>query len=82
MVQQAGYKVDIAENGLKAIDAHHKKKYDAILMDIHMPLCNGFEATQAIRQLEEQSNMHTPIIAVTAAVSDERSCIKAGMDGM
>ncbi|HEY9713902.1 MAG TPA: response regulator, partial [Chroococcales cyanobacterium] len=57
-------------------------KYDLILMDCHMPEMDGFEATVAIRKLQEESGVYTPILAVTALAmaGDRERCIGAGMD--
>ena len=63
-------KVDIAENGQIGVDKFKQNKYDLILMDLEMPVLNGFKATQQIRALEDTSCV-VPIIAVTAsAVTD------------
>ena len=59
-------KYDLATNGQKAIDAAAKKKYDLILMDIQMPVKNGFEASDGIRKDANKFNENTPIIALTA----------------
>ncbi|MGB1277805.1 MAG: response regulator [Nannocystaceae bacterium] len=63
-------------------DAVCSQRYDAILMDINMPLVDGHEATQKIRELEAEKDYHTPIIALTAnAMSEERErCVAVGMD--
>ncbi|UZE96667.1 response regulator [Alkalimarinus alittae] len=80
-LNQLGLEVDVAENGLVAIDRHKTSFYDLILMDCLMPIMDGFEATRKIR-LQETGNRHTPIIALTANVmaSDQQSCKEAGMD--
>jgi len=77
-----GCDVVTANNGLIAVEATAKEKFDAILMDVQMPVMDGFEATAAIRAQEELSKTHTDIIAMTAnAMSGDRErCIKAGMD--
>lgn len=79
-LQNYGYKIVFAENGQEAIDLYIQDKFDLILMDVHMPIMDGLEATRIIRELEEGS--HIPIIALTASVmEDERKrCIEAGMD--
>jgi PAS domain S-box-containing protein len=62
-----GIRYDVAENGRIALSMAAEKKYDLILMDLQMPEMDGFEATQQIRQLQEQDYSKTPIIAITAA---------------
>lgn len=80
-----GLQVDVAENGEEALQACDKRSYDLILMDLHMPVMDGYEATQKIRQKERQSGRKsaicTPIIALTADAqpSDREACLKAGM---
>lgn len=74
----------LAQNGAEAVDKSTKEAFDLILMDVQMPVCDGFEATSQIRELEKGSNSgrHTPIVAMTAhAMSgDGDRCIAAGMD--
>jgi CheY-like chemotaxis protein/HPt (histidine-containing phosphotransfer) domain-containing protein len=81
----AGFTVDLAENGQQAIDAFERTRYDLILMDLQMPLLNGFDATAKIRVLEaaQGRKRRTPIIALTANAmkGDEKQCLDAGMDG-
>lgn len=81
----AGFDVDLADNGQQAVDAVAEKSYDLILMDIQMPVLNGFDATSKIREVEAASgrNNRTPIIALTASAlkGDEEKCLAAGMDG-
>ena len=68
----------VVENGQEALDQVKVQKYDLILMDMQMPVMNGFEATQKIRQLDEYKN--TPIIALTAFAmkGDREKCLEAG----
>ncbi len=68
----------VVENGQEALDQVKEQRYDLILMDMQMPVMNGFEATQKIRQLEEYKN--TPIIALTAFAmkGDREKCLEAG----
>lgn len=61
---------DIAENGEEVIHLLKKKDYDLILMDMHMPVLDGIEATKRIRQLPDATKANTHIIALTASVSD------------
>jgi len=81
---KAGMKVTIANNGKEAVELFHKQHFDVILMDIQMPVMDGFDATIAIRNIEklQQNNSHTPIIALTANAmqGDAERCLKAGMD--
>jgi len=73
---------EIANDGQEAIDMCSRNKYSVILMDCHMPVMDGFEATKAIRKLESAAGTYTPIIAVTAMAmaGDRERCIAAGMD--
>jgi len=83
ILEKAGYTVDIAENGVLAIEAFKKSRYEVILMDIYMPEMDGFQATQTIRQLEAQNALdRTPIIAFTAhAIEGYREkCLEHDMD--
>jgi len=76
-----GYSVEIASNGLKAIDAFQRRQFDLILMDCHMPVMDGYAATQRIRSCGI-SGRYVPIIAMTADVLDtqRQRCIAAGMN--
>lgn len=74
--------VDVAEDGKTALDLFGLNRYDLILMDIQMPVMNGIIATKKIREIEESTNTHTPIIAITAnaMLGDKETCLSAGMD--
>ncbi|MEO6939303.1 MAG: response regulator [Candidatus Kapaibacterium sp.] len=76
-----GFTTDIVTNGLEVLDAIAKKSYALILMDWHMPVMDGFEATAAIRR-RESPGKRIPIVAMTAnAMSGDRDrCLAAGMD--
>ncbi len=86
----AGYQIDLAENGKQAVDAWQNKHYDMIFMDIQMPVMDGYAATQKIRQIEAKVHAkyekheycRIPIIALTAhALQDDRDkCRQVGMD--
>ncbi len=81
--QKYNYRVDIAANGLEAIKQYQDFQYDAIFMDCMMPIMDGFEATQQIREIANARNEpHTPIVALTAnaLLGDEQKCYAAGMD--
>ena len=78
-----GYKIEIVENGLQALEAISQNNYALIFMDIHMPYMDGFAATEAIRAVEkEQNRKPVPIIAVTADLSRDVQlrCEKVGMN--
>ena len=85
ILEEVGFEVDTAENGREALDkvkASQPGDYDAILMDIQMPIMNGYEAARAIRQLENPALARIPIIAMTAnALSDDvQAALEAGMN--
>ncbi|WP_320174974.1 response regulator [Maridesulfovibrio sp.] len=61
------YSIDVAENGSEAFELFQRKEYDVVLMDIEMPVTDGYEATTLMRGFEkEHSREKTPIVAVTA----------------
>ncbi len=82
ILQQAGFKVTIADNGQKAAALASTQHFDLVLMDIQMPVMNGLEATRAIRQLPPPA-CDVPIIAMTAhaMAGDREKSLAAGMDG-
>jgi osomolarity two-component system sensor histidine kinase NIK1 len=83
-LRKYNHKVDIANNGLEAVNHFKEKKYDLILMDIMMPVMDGLEATREIRKIEKANKLHeyTPIVAVTANTldNDREKCLSWGMD--
>ena len=81
-----GFRIDTAENGevaLKKVKASRPGDYDLILMDIQMPVMNGYEATKRIRLLENPEQSSIPIIAMTANAFDEdrKAAADCGMNG-
>ena len=80
MVAKMGYEAVIANNGQEALDIIKSEDIDLVLMDCHMPVMDGFEATEQIRRHLDGKPL--PIIAMTAdaSVSDRDRCISAGMD--
>ncbi len=82
MLEKRGHVVTLAANGREAIERCDKETFDAILMDVHMPGINGYEATARIRKTEQATGRHVPIIAMTANAmkGDRERCLAAGMD--
>ena len=70
------------ENGLEAVAVHGREPFDVILMDVQMPVMDGFEATIATRERERGDGRRTPIIALTAHAmkGDRQRCLDSGMD--
>jgi len=83
LLEKMGHSVTLVETGQGALDALEKSSFDLVLMDVHMPELDGFEATAAIRAREKSRGHHIPIIATTAAAmpADREKCLAAGMDG-
>ena len=82
MLHGQKHEVVVANNGKEAVDKAAKEKFDIILMDINMPVMDGYKATAAIREKEKKTGEHTPILAFTAlAFKDDREkCLAVGMD--
>ena len=87
ILQQIGYKPDVVTNGLEALDALDKKKYDFVFMDVMMPEMDGLDATREIRRRQkdhasENYNCRIVIIAMTAQAmqGDREKCLASGMD--
>ena len=86
ILKQYGFLVDIAENGAVAVEKVKNSApgtYDLVLMDIQMPVMNGYEATEQIRALEDPALAQIRILAMTANAFDEdrKQALKCGMDG-
>jgi CheY-like chemotaxis protein/HPt (histidine-containing phosphotransfer) domain-containing protein len=82
ILQGAGIIVTVANNGQEGVDAARQNEYDAILMDIQMPVMDGYAATHAIRNLKSEIR-NVPILAMTAhaMAGDEQKSLDAGMNG-
>ena len=82
LLSKSGHAVRIANNGQEAVAAYVADRFDIVLMDIQMPLMDGFAATRAIREYEQTIGYRTPIVAMTAHAmkGDRELCLEAGMD--
>jgi len=83
LLEKRGHTVSVANNGGEVLEALEEITCDLILMDVQMPIMDGFETTAAIRAREEESGGHVPIIGLTAHAmkGDRERCLEAGMDG-
>ena len=92
LLERRGHRVVIAANGQEALDALAGAEFDLVLMDMQMPVMDGIEATQRIREQEREQNRevahttgsrHLPIVAMTANAmqGDRERCLASGMDG-
>jgi len=82
-LKKLGHEVSLAEDGNQAVEQVQKESFDCILMDIQMPVMDGFEATRAIRAIEKESKLPRQyIIAMTAHAmkGDRERCLDSGMD--
>ena len=82
LLTRMGCIVTIADNGYNALNILEKQSFDIIFMDGNMPVMDGFETTQIIRDNEKHSSVRTPIVAMTALAmaQDRERCIAVGMD--
>lgn len=86
ILSRMGFEIETAENGQIALDVVSKSypdHYDAVLMDIQMPVMDGYAATRAIRSLKDRKLADIPILAMTANAfkEDEEAAMEAGMNG-
>jgi len=82
MIEKMGCQVDVANDGLDAINLWNETNYDLIFMDCHLPEMDGYQCTQHIREKEQNTGQHIPIIALTANTADEEKAHtqEIGMD--
>ena len=83
VLSKRGHSVAVVPDGRQALEAVGREEFDAVLMDVQMPVMDGFQATQAIRKLPAPEKARLPIIAMTAHAlkGDAERCLAAGMDG-
>lgn len=83
LLERLGCRVRVADNGLLALEQMDRYHFDVVLMDCQMPEMDGYETARRIREREESTGGHVPIIAITANAmeSDLERCLVAGMDG-
>jgi signal transduction histidine kinase/ActR/RegA family two-component response regulator len=84
MVESLGHDASVVSNGLQAVEACKKDKFDVVLMDMQMPVLNGIDATKKIRQYEQENDQRKiPILALTAnaLAQHKKMCFEAGMTG-
>jgi two-component system, sensor histidine kinase and response regulator len=83
VLEKRGHVVESVTNGREALDRLAAGAFDLVLMDVEMPVVDGFEATAAIREMEKTRGGHLRIVAMTAHAldSDRERCLAAGMDG-
>ena len=82
LLEQRNHEVAVANNGREVLETLERESFDLVLMDLQMPVMDGFEATAAIRQRERGTGAHLPIVALTAHAmkGDRERCLEAGMD--
>ncbi|MEN8304688.1 MAG: ATP-binding protein, partial [Campylobacterota bacterium] len=83
VLEELNFEVEIADDGVEAVEAFKQNRYDVILMDENMPNLNGIGATKQILKIEDQNNLpHTPIVSLTANAlkGDRERFLDAGMD--
>jgi CheY-like chemotaxis protein len=83
LLEKRGHRVTVAGDGVQALAALPKQRFDLVLMDLQMPEMDGLDATARIREKEKGTGGHIPIIAMTAYAmkGDKERCLAAGMDG-
>jgi signal transduction histidine kinase/CheY-like chemotaxis protein/ligand-binding sensor domain-containing protein len=83
LLEKNGHIVHIAVNGREAVAVFRREQVDVVLMDLQMPEMDGFQATAAIREIEQSRGGHVPIVALTAhaLAGDRANCLSNGMDG-
>jgi CheY-like chemotaxis protein len=83
LLEKRGHKVEVVGDGKQALAILERQAFDLVLMDVHMPVLNGFEAVAALRRREADVGGHLPVIALTANAmkGDRERCLEGGFDG-
>lgn len=71
LLEDHGCDIDVVENGQEAVEACQKSSYDAVLMDVQMPVLDGLEALALIREREKDQDRYTPVVILTASTRDD-----------
>jgi len=80
ILEQMGYRADVASNGIEAVESIERQIYDVILMDVQMPEMDGLDATREIRKLADTTQPYIIAMTANAMEGDREMCIAAGMD--
>ncbi|MEO8496339.1 MAG: response regulator, partial [Planctomycetota bacterium] len=82
VLKKRGHSVTVADNGREAVKEFKRARFDVVLMDVQMPILDGYQTTAAMREVERERGTTTPIIAMTAHAmrGDREKCLAAGMD--
>jgi len=83
LLGRIGVSAEVATNGQEALDRLAGQSFDLVLMDVQMPVMDGYQASAAVRAIELGTARRTPIVAMTAMSQDgdAQLCLEAGMDG-
>ena len=82
LLGRRGHWIEIAANGAEAVEFVRREDFDVVVMDVQMPVMDGYQATAAIRKLDDLTKARVPIVAMTAHAlrGDDALCLAAGMD--
>jgi CheY-like chemotaxis protein len=80
LLQQMGYRADLASNGIEAVESVQRQAYDVVLMDVQMPELDGLDATRRICTLLESKRPRIVAMTANAMQGDREMCLEAGMD--
>jgi two-component system sensor histidine kinase/response regulator len=82
LLRRQGHDIRVVSDGREALAVLEQDRFDLMLLDVHMPGCDGFQVIEALRRREQATGGHLPVIALTARAmkSDRERCLQAGMD--